>query len=279
MTTHLDSLNAAPAEDFAGFVGSLIPGAAFLGERAASARPFATVSALHAALMAALMAASPEEQRALLAAHPEPTAEDAAGLDPLAAAAEAEAFARGLAAYRERFGFPFLICAERQTIDAVLDALAARLAGEPAAERAASLGEFGHIVRLRLARAVEGPGLPPSTGRLSTHVLDTHGGRPAAGVALRLYAVGRAGRRLLDSRTTNADGRTDAPLLAGAPLRAGRYEIEFDIGPYFRGRVDGAVRNLFLETVPIRFGIDEPEGHYHVAMIATPWSYTVYRGS
>ncbi|ACL60642.1 2-oxo-4-hydroxy-4-carboxy-5-ureidoimidazoline decarboxylase [Methylobacterium nodulans] len=279
MRTTLDALNAASPEAFAGFAGDLFAGAAWVGERAARARPFPTVAALHAALLAAASDASPEERRDLVRGFPDLAAELAEdGFDRLPAA-EAETLARFSAAYRARFGFPFVLCTRRRTREAILDSLEARLSGDTETELAAALAEIGHITRLRLVDRVEGPGPPPTTGRLSTHILDTHGGRPAAGVALRLYVVGRGGRRLLDSRTTNADGRTDTPLLAGTPLRAGRYEIEFDIGPYFRGQVDPAVRNLFLETVPVRFGIDEPEGHYHVAMIATPWSYTVYRGS
>ncbi|ACA19574.1 OHCU decarboxylase [Methylobacterium sp. 4-46] len=289
MRTTLDVLNAAPPEVFAAFAGDLFEGASWVGERAAAARPFATVAALDAALAQAIRAADPEAQRALVrgfpdlagsgALAPESAAEHAgAGLDRLAGA-EAEAFARLNAAYRARFGFPFVLCVRRRSLDAILDGFEARLARAPEAELAAALTEIGHIARLRLVDRVDGPGPPPTTGKLSTHVLDTHGGRPAAGVALRFYALGRAGRTLLDTRTTNADGRTDTPLLSGAPLRVGRYEIEFDIGPYFRERVARSVDTLFLETVPIRFGIDEPEGHYHVAMIATPWSYTVYRGS
>ncbi|WP_407520909.1 hydroxyisourate hydrolase [Methylobacterium oryzisoli] len=272
--TSLAALNAAPPGLFAAFAADLFAGAAWVGERAAAARPFATLAALHEGLMAAATAAAPAERRALIGGFPDVAAE-AAGLTD----EEAAALARSAAAYRARHGFPCLICTARHGPEAILAAVAARLAGPPEAEEAAALREIGHITRLRLLDRVEGPGAPPAAGRLSTHVLDTHAGRPAAGVALRLFALDRAGRRLLEARTTNPDGRTDAPLLHGAPLRTGRYEIEFDLGPYFRARVDAGIATLFLDTVPVRFGIDEPEGHYHVALIATPWSYTVYRGS
>lgn len=288
--TSLAALNAAPPEVFAAFAAELFEGAAWVGARAAAARPFASVAALHEGLMAAVAAAAPEERRALIrgfpdlasglgALAPDSAAEHAgAGLDRLAQD-EAEAVARFNAAYRARHGIPFVLCVRRHGREAILDSFAARLANAPEAEEVAALREIGYIARLRLVDRIDGPGLPQVAGRLSTHVLDTHAGRPAAGVALRLYAVGRAGRTLLDTRITNADGRTDTPLLSGAPLRTGRYEIAFDLGPYFRARVDAAVATLFLDTVPVRFGIDEPEGHYHVALIATPWSYTVYRGS
>ena len=122
---------------------------------------------------------------------------------------------------------------------------------------------------------VEGPGKPNTVGRLSTHVLDTVSGRPAPGVKIVLHEIGASARGLLKETVTNADGRTDAPLIGGEPLRTGTYELTFHIGDYFQARGPGP----FLDVVPIRFAIAEPEGHYHVPLLATPWSYTTYRGS
>lgn len=110
-------------------------------------------------------------------------------------------------------------------------------------------------------------------GRLSTHVLDTVQGRPAAGVAIDLDVLEGEGRRRLGSYTTNADGRTDAPLLAGEALKAGLYELTFHVGAY-HGAAAG-----FLDAVPIRFRVADADGHYHVPLIVTPWSYSTYRGS
>ena len=85
---------------------------------------------------------------------------------------------------------------------------------------------------------------------------------------------------MLKEAVTNADGRTDAPLLAGAPLRIGRYELDFHIGAYFAAQGDRQPPSPpFLDIVPIRFSIAEPEGHYHVPLLASPWSYSTYRGS
>ena len=114
--------------------------------------------------------------------------------------------------------------------------------------------------------------MPVTTGRLSTHVLDTVTGRPAPGVRIALHEIGDSARALLKETVTNADGRTDAPLIAGEPLRIGTYELTFHMGDYFGGAG-------FLDIVPIRFSIAEPEGHYHVPLLVTPWSYTTYRGS
>ena len=116
-------------------------------------------------------------------------------------------------------------------------------------------------------------------GRLSTHVLDTVHGRPAAGVAVELYAVAGEDRRLVTRATTNADGRTDAPLMAGETFRTGTYELVFHVGPYFRSSGMAAADPPFLDAVPVRFSIAEPDGHYHVPLLVSPWSYSTYRGS
>ncbi len=110
-------------------------------------------------------------------------------------------------------------------------------------------------------------------GRLTTHVLDTMRGRPAAGVAISLCRDGQ----LATSTRTNAEGRTDAPLLEGDALVAGVYELTFDLGAYF-AEVD-LPEPPFLGLVPVRFGIADPAGHYHVPLLASPWAYSTYRGS
>ena len=116
-------------------------------------------------------------------------------------------------------------------------------------------------------------------GRLSTHVLDTVHGRPAAGVAIELYAVAGDSRRLVTRARTNPDGRTDAPLMAGEGFRAGEYELVFHVGDYFRGLGVPLAEPPFLDRVPVRFALADPDGHYHVPLLVSPWSYSTYRGS
>lgn len=111
-----------------------------------------------------------------------------------------------------------------------------------------------------------------AAGRVTTHVLDTANGRPAAGVAIEL--VEAASGRVLDRLVTNADGRTDRPVLTG-PLQRGVYELRFHVGDYFRSAADPP----FLDIVPVRFGVAEPDGHYHVPLLVSPWAYQTYRGS
>ncbi len=116
-------------------------------------------------------------------------------------------------------------------------------------------------------------------GRLSTHVLDTADGRPAAGVALELFAMEGEDRRLVTRMSTNADGRTDAPLMSGDGFRPGTYELVFRVGDYFRAMGTRTAEPPFLDVVPIRFTLSEADGHYHVPLLVSPWSYSTYRGS
>jgi 5-hydroxyisourate hydrolase len=115
------------------------------------------------------------------------------------------------------------------------------------------------------------------SGSLTLHVLDTARGRAAAGVAWELWRL-EPSRRLLKVGQTNGDGRTDEPLLAGA-LETGRYEIVYRVGAYFRAEGVYAADPPFLDEVPIRFGIADPGGRYHVPLLVSPWSYATYRGS
>ena len=107
------------------------------------------------------------------------------------------------------------------------------------------------------------------SGRLTTHVLDTANGRPAAGIPVELARLDGERREVLHSTTTNQDGRTDAPLLEA--LQPGTYEIVFAVGGHF---AEG-----FLDRVPVRFTIADADAHYHVPLLVSPWSYSTYRGS
>lgn len=116
-------------------------------------------------------------------------------------------------------------------------------------------------------------------GRLTTHVLDTGRGKPAAGLRIALYRLGPGGERLVAEATTNADGRTDGPLLAGDALTVGVYELRFAVGDYFAAAGASLPLPPFLDVVPVRFGIADADGHYHVPLLASPWAYSTYRGS
>ncbi|MCT8267184.1 hydroxyisourate hydrolase [Afifella sp. JA880] len=115
-----------------------------------------------------------------------------------------------------------------------------------------------------------------SQGRLTTHVLDTAAGRPASGLRIELFdAVGEKLREVC----TNPDGRCGAPLLEGSDFKAGRYELLFHVGDYFRGRGVDLPDPAFLDVVPVRFGIADEGTHYHVPLLVSPYGYSTYRGS
>jgi 5-hydroxyisourate hydrolase len=116
--------------------------------------------------------------------------------------------------------------------------------------------------------------------RLSTHVLDTAHGVPAAGVRLTLHRLGRdGGDEFVAERITNRDGRTDVPLLSGATIPTGRYRITFHAGDYFHGRGVTLPDPPFVDVVQLHFGIADAAGDYHVPLLVSPWSYATYRGS
>jgi 5-hydroxyisourate hydrolase len=118
------------------------------------------------------------------------------------------------------------------------------------------------------------------TGRLTTHVLDTANGRPAAGVEIELWRLVTEPDEweLIATVTTNADGRTDEPLLNGEALTEGTYELFFNAGDYFKNQ-SGSTSPSFLGRVPVRFTIADASQHYHVPLLVSPWAYSTYRGS
>ena len=113
---------------------------------------------------------------------------------------------------------------------------------------------------------------------LTTHVLDTARGRPAAGVRVELFRVEGTERRKVTEAVTNSDGRTDAPLIERGRLTPGTFELTFHVAPYFEG-FEAAPPVPFLDLVTLRFTVGDTSGHYHVPLVMTPWSYSTYRGS
>lgn len=122
-------------------------------------------------------------------------------------------------------------------------------------------------------------GTASAAGRLTTHVLDTMAGQPGADLTIELFRLDGTHPALLKSVQTNADGRCDAPLLAGEDLVPGTYELVFHVGAYFRRLGVTSPDPAFLDSVPVRFGIADGAQHYHVPLLISPYSYSTYRGS
>ena len=116
-------------------------------------------------------------------------------------------------------------------------------------------------------------------GKLTTHVLDSTHGCPAQGMKIELWRLADNDRALLQSASTNADGRLDRPLLAEGSMKPGKYEIVFFVGDYFASKKVALPDIRFLEQVPVRFGISDPNANYHVPLLCSPWAYSTYRGS
>jgi 2-oxo-4-hydroxy-4-carboxy-5-ureidoimidazoline decarboxylase len=239
-------------------------------------------------------AAAPESRLALIKAHPDLanktqraaglTAESNAeqnsvGLDRLSDA-EYEAFERVNNAYRGKFGFPYIVCVRRHTKDSILRDFERRLPNDAATETQKSIDEICRIAALRVDQLVVSEDRLAVNGRLSTHVLDTHSGRPAAGISVELVELSDLGEaRVVTRAVTNSDGRTDQPLIGGRPVPIGRYQLTFTVGKYFAERQVSMSDPPFLDQIPLRFSVSEPEGHLHVPLLVTPWSYATYRGS
>jgi 2-oxo-4-hydroxy-4-carboxy-5-ureidoimidazoline decarboxylase len=242
----------------------------------------------------AVQRAPPELRLALIKAHPDLanktqraaglTAESNAeqnsvGLDRLSEA-EYAAFERVNNAYREKFGFPYIVCVRRHTKDSILNDFERRLPNDATTEVATSITEICRIAGLRLDQLVASDHRLPVHGRLSTHVLDTHSGKPAAGIPVELVELSALGENRIVTRTqTNHDGRTDQPLIGGRPVPIGNYELRFKVAEYFASRNAPLSDPPFLDSIPLRFSVAEPEGHLHVPLLVTPWSYATYRGS
>jgi 5-hydroxyisourate hydrolase len=115
--------------------------------------------------------------------------------------------------------------------------------------------------------------------KLSTHVLDTAHGCPAQGMKIELWSLDGDDRTLVTTAKTNADGRTDQPLLSADEIRPGQYEIIFFVGDYFVAKGTPLPKTRFLDKVPVRFGIADVGTGYHVPLLCSPWAYSTYRGS
>ena len=290
----LSDLNTYSNGDFVTALANIFEYSPWIAEQAAVARPFAGVTALFAAMKAAVDRAPSELRLALIEAHPDLASktqraagltadsdaeQNSVGLDRLSDA-EYTAFERANDAYRSKFGFPYIVCVRRQTKDSILRDFERRLPNDASTEMQTSIEEICRIAALRLDQLVASDDKLKVHGRLSTHVLDTHGGKPAAGVAVVLTELSEYGASRVVARTlTNSDGRTDQPLIGGRPVPIGSYELAFSVGRYFAERQVPMSDPPFLDQIPLRFSVSEPEGHLHVPLLVTPWSYATYRGN
>lgn len=288
--TTLSELNGCSTAAFAARVGDVWEHAPWVAEAAAQHRPYACVDAMHRTMVSLVRALPEPALLSLLAGHPDLAGSDAR-TGRMTADSIQEQGALSLeqvdggeaarwdamnAAYRARFGFPFILCVKRHTRASVLRTFEQRLQNDRAAELENALQEIGRITRLRLAARIAGHGLDGIAGRLTTCVLDGSDGEPAAGIKLSLHELSDGATapatRLVAEAVTDERGQTREPLIGGEPLRTGRYEMRFHVEDYYRRQGMAGGDRPFLGIVPVVFDIAEPEGDYHVPLTVTPWT-------
>lgn len=285
----LEELDASSEAGFSAALAPVFENAPWVAAGAAAARPFGSLTALHAAMIDRLTALPDDRLLAFLRGHPRlspetlrrvTTAESAAeqtsaGIDMLDAAV-AVRLDRLNVAYEAKFGFPFILAIRHASVPTLLATFERRLVASPAAERAEAVAEIAAISWMRLLDRVR----PAPTGGLSTHVLDTTRAAPAAGLGVELWRREADGAMIrLETFSTNANGSSEGDLLGGGRLCAGIYEWRYDTSTYFAGCGYATPSRSFLGRVDVAFSVWNPEQHVHVPLLLTPGSYTAYRGS
>jgi 2-oxo-4-hydroxy-4-carboxy-5-ureidoimidazoline decarboxylase len=277
-------------EAFEAALGGIYENSPWVPRTAATKRPFDSLRALADAMAAAVDGSEEAVKLALLRAHP-----DLAGKAALAGnvtahssdeqtraglthctVEELKQFTELNGAYTEKFGWPFILAVRNATKRAIFCAFERRLKNDACAERTECLRQVHRIAYMRLLTAVQ----HADTGFLTCHVLDTARGCPAAGMRVTLRRLTGGASQTLGTWITNEDGRLDGPALKGAAHRPGTYEWTFYVEEYFAAV--GVPTNMgtpFLDEVPIRFGIGDPESHYHVPLLVSPAGCSTYRGS
>lgn len=285
----VDDLNALSAAEFEAALAPIFENSPWVARSVSSARPFASLTALHKAMVAVLESRSADELVAFLREHPRlskgalkrggMTAESvheqsSARLDALDEEAGRKLDAMN-EAYEARFGYPFILAIRHASPAALMAAFERRLLAGPEAERRESLAEVAAIGWMRLLDRIR----PAPTGAISTHVLDAVRAAPAAGLEVELWRRDPAGATRLLGFTTDPHGRSDRHLLGGGGLQAGSYELHYDTAAYFAGHGHGTTSRSFLGKVQVAFGVWNPEEHFHVPVLLSPGSYTTYRGT
>jgi len=290
-------LNEMGCDAFVDAIGWVFEHSPWIARSAWEQRPFSDIADLHCRLCEVARAAPLEAQLGLVRAHPElggrsrgdEALTDASrceqrsvGLDAVSGA-DRDRLVTSAAAYVERFGFPCIVCVRNHPDAAsITAAIERRLTGTAGAQLDASVREVFEIARLRLSDAIGGAAPmqhATARGSLTTHVLDIARGTAGAGMTIELWRAANREWSNLKTVVTNADGRTDDPLLAGTTLTAGCYPVRFDVGSYFASAGVPAADPPYLDSVPVEVGVSNPEAHYHVPLIVAPWGYSTYRGS
>jgi len=297
MAFALSTVCAWDRDRFVGELGGIYEKSPWVAESVFGSS-FSSVTALATAMRLAVDASSEKEKVALLEAHPDLAGKAAlqgevteesqseqrrAGLDSLSPEELLE-FNRSNDAYQKKFGWPFILAVgcyfglaynssqvRNARKGAILKAFGRRLKNDAGVELAECLAQVHKIAWLRLLDKVHFE----ATGSLTCHVLDTANGRPAASMAITLECPDGQTRHFL----TNEDGRLpNGPAICGHDFRSGTYQWLFYVNDYFTANGTPISPTPFLDVVPLSFGVDNPEQHYHVPLLCSPWAFSTYRG-
>ncbi len=285
----LAALNDASETEFVEILAPVFENSPWVARKIVAARPFASLTALHRAMIAEIAALDRDRLAAFLRGHPplspeslrrgttpESVAEQSAlGIATLDSAivARLEGFN---VAYEARFGFPFILAVRQASIETLFATFERRLAASAEAERAEALAEISAISWMRLMDRVR----PAPTGGLSTHVLDVVRATPAGGLGVELWRHEQdGGMTRIEAFVTNADGASAGNLLDGGRLVAGTYEWRYDTPTYFARNGYPTPARAYLGQVRVAFTVWNPEEHFHVPLLLSPGSYTTYRGN
>lgn len=290
-------LFSKPKEDILAFLGKIYEHSSWIAENfydecvEGQGKEFTNVQEVFRAMSSVVEKSSNEQKLTLLQAHPDLCAK-IESLKKLTKESQVEQGKAGLATltdeerakftklnseYREKFGFPFILAARNATKYTVLSAIEGRVSRSPEDEFAGALYQVGKIARMRLLAALR---VADNKGFLTCHVLDTAAGCPAAGMRIQLRRISGESSEFFKEFITNDDGRLPGgPALKGDEFQVGTYEWMFFVGDYFARSNTKTTGVPFLDEVPLRFGIDDPEEHYHVPLLVSPWSFSTYRGS
>jgi 2-oxo-4-hydroxy-4-carboxy-5-ureidoimidazoline decarboxylase len=288
----LEELNRATPARFVELLGGTFEHSAWIVEAVVDRCPFPTLASLHEAMKDVVRSVSEDRKLALLRQHPDLAGKAAlagtmtdeskleqgsAGLDRLSPQ-ELKCFQELNSAYRKKFEFPFIICVRRHTKDSIFRNFESRLLNDSFSEHEAALDEIFRITALRLDDTVVAEDRLKVHGFMDTHVIDLNRGEPATGLVVELSELAYSGaEKMLASCTINMNGGADVPFFKNRPIPMGQYVLRFAVGSYFASRMKNA-EEPFLDIVPVRFTVREPEGHYHIPLRIAPWAYSIYRG-
>jgi len=294
----VSELVAQPPEEIVGVLGGIYEHSPWVAEEFTkedeeALKKISTVSELAAKLKSIVNESSDEKKLALLRAHPD-LCEKIEALKSLTKESQEEQSRSGLQSmtgdelakfktwnesYKSKFGFPFILAVRNASKSTVLSAIEGRLHNSSSQrEFNTALEQVHNIAWMRLLTKVN---TDEAAGFLTCHVLDTANGIPAEKMKIvlkRLAPEESAG--VIGEFVTNDDGRLEGgPALKGESFLVGTYEWEFHVGDYFASKGQALNGTPFLNVIPLRFGIDNPDDHYHVPLLVSPWGYSTYRGS